>query len=213
MNLVTNFVRHHYLIVIHHGFFIYAFSGHPVLCLAVGLFISVLVGHKIGHLHFAHKSYKDTLLNKFFSIIYVTFLGQGSPMQLAYVHRLHHRFSDDGTDPHSPRWIGKWNVYFLNWKRSPIRAGLVEDFRGDVFQKFLNKYYRAFHFIFMGLIFLMGSAEAVGLFLSSVVVVNFHYMGITNSFSHNHNGAINNYKIKYIMPWGYKHKEHHEIYD
>jgi fatty-acid desaturase len=209
MNLVTNLLKNHYLLLMHHMFFAYALYYSPILMIIFGIFGAVVVGHKIAHLYFGHKRYENNWLDKTLSIIYVCVLGQGSPMQLAYVHRMHHKYADTINDPHSPAHLGRLNVYFLNWKKAKIEISIIKDYRNSNFQKFLTKHFKKIHISFLLSIYLIFGIIGI-LFVSSIIFFNFHYSSITNTFSHQNNNAINNNMIKYLMPWGYKHKEHHD---
>jgi fatty-acid desaturase len=184
-------------------------TSMPIITIILGIIGAIIIGHKIAHLYFGHREYTDGWTDKILSLVYVSILGQGSPMQLAYVHRMHHKYADTENDPHSPKHIGKTNVYFLNWKRSKIKTSIISDYRHSKFQKYLTKNTLKIHIIFLLFLFLLLGFNTVGI-VSSIVVFNFHYSSITNTFSHNNNGPINNYLIKYIMPWGYMHKEHHD---
>lgn len=180
----------------------------PLLSVLFGIVGAVIVGHKIAHLYFGHKIYQDSFKDKILSIIYVIVLGQASPMQLAYVHRMHHKYCDTDKDPHSPKYIGRLNVYFLNWRKMHLEPSIILDYRKSSFQKWLTKHFLKLHYLFLFVIWSFGGVIYAGL-ISSIVVFNFHYSSITNTFSHSTEGPINNHKIRMIMPWGYKHKDHH----
>lgn len=71
---------------------------------------------------------------------------QGSPVYWVAVHRLHHRFSDEHGDPHSPR-DGKWWSH-MGWllngslhNNSAILEKYAPDLMKDRFYRWLNHYH------------------------------------------------------------------------
>jgi fatty-acid desaturase len=54
------------------------------------------------HRYFSHKSYTATRPWKLFLAWLSLLVGQGGPLDWAYVHRIHHRLCDDELDYHSP---------------------------------------------------------------------------------------------------------------
>lgn len=199
------------VLLLHHFCSILLVFFNPLL-LIIGYFWGVFLGYVIGHRYIGHRLYEKTIKDKIIHLVYVIFLGQSSPASLAYIHRLHHKYSDTEKDPHSPKYIGKFNVYVQNWKLpSKIERNLYKDYFNDKFQKFLLEYYEQIHLIFF-LFFIIFINFDLGLALFSFArVVNFHYSGIINTFCHSNEGPINNNKLKYINPFGWNHKDHHEI--
>ena len=75
----------------------------------------VCVGWGIGlgyHRLHTHRSYKVPKIVEYFFAVCATMALQGGPIFWTAVHRIHHQYSDDHGDPHTPR-DGKWWAHML----------------------------------------------------------------------------------------------------
>ena len=75
----------------------------------------VCIGWGIGmgyHRLHTHRAYRVPRLVEYFFAICATLTLQGGPIFWTAVHRIHHQYSDDTGDPHTPR-DGKWWSHIL----------------------------------------------------------------------------------------------------
>jgi len=82
------------------------------------------------HRYFSHRSYKTSRVMQFLLAILGTSAIQKGPLWWAGAHRLHHRYSDQPGDPHSPR-VSFWYAH-QGWIFDPqwheTRIGEIRDF-------------------------------------------------------------------------------------
>lgn len=206
-----------YFLIVHHLLFIfgmyYITATFGFIYCIVPLFFSYLglyvIAHKGYHMNFSHKEYKDTISNKILSIICVIFTGWAtSPLGYALAHRLHHKYSDTEKDPHSPKYLNFYNLALGNWKKMRPEPALIKDFVASSFQKNLYKNRIYYHLMFV-IIFLI-----ITPFIISPIVVHFFWAtNLVNYLSH-YNGVLRNCPELFpIYPWGWKHKDHHLMYE
>lgn len=100
-----------------------------VLCLS--LFWARIFGITGGfHRYFAHRSYKTSRAMQFMLAFLGTSAIQKGPLWWAGTHRLHHRYSDQPGDPHSPR-VSFWHshqgwIFEPQWSETRIEE--IRDF-------------------------------------------------------------------------------------
>ncbi len=102
------------------------------------------------HRLLSHRSYKVPKWFEYLIVMggYLAF--EGSPIFWVTTHRLHHRYSDQEGDPHSPR-DGLWHA-FIGWMISPrVRYSKEEcvricpDLQRDAFYRFLHANHTRWH--------------------------------------------------------------------
>ena len=135
-NWLTRFV----LLVFHIGavaaFFFFSWQG---LILALLLWwVTGSLGIGMGyHRLLTHRSYKAPKWLEYLFTIFGTMTLQGGPIFWVAIHRLHHRYTDEPGDPHSPR-DGKWwshmgwitsgkSMHRTTEERAPYARDLVND--------------------------------------------------------------------------------------
>ncbi len=95
----------------------WGFTGHD-LALLVGFYVLTTVGITIGfHRLFTHKSFETYGFVKVILGILGSMAVQGSLMEWVAMHRIHHRYSDQEGDPHSPHHsgVGFWGAVKGAW--------------------------------------------------------------------------------------------------
>jgi stearoyl-CoA desaturase (delta-9 desaturase) len=87
------------------------------ITLFVAMYVVTMFGFEAGfHRFFSHGAFKATTAAKLFLGITGTMSGAGSILWWSTMHRVHHRFSDEPGDPHSPLLQGsKWSQRLLGW--------------------------------------------------------------------------------------------------
>jgi fatty-acid desaturase len=201
------------LILSHHisiiaGIYIYGFDVLIALCVfTLSVLWANLVGSKIMHFYFSHRTYKDSLKSYFYTLL-VIFTGLGSPISFVASHRQHHKYADTENDPHSPTQIGPWRVYFLFWKRQKISPRMISDIVRSKFQKWVHKNWFVGH-ILLSFIFFMVNPILLFFVISPFVVYTFHNASSTNVFSHMSGKSKDLPLMKLLNWWGWDHNVHH----
>jgi stearoyl-CoA desaturase (delta-9 desaturase) len=90
------------------------FFSWPAFFTALGLYwISLSLGIGMGyHRLLTHRSYQTPKWVEYFLAICGTLALQGGPIAWVATHRIHHKFSDQAGDPHTPR-DGKWWAHIV----------------------------------------------------------------------------------------------------
>lgn len=110
----------------------------------------VCVGWGIGlgyHRLHTHRSYKVPKIVEYFFAVCATMALQGGPIFWTAVHRIHHQYSDDHGDPHTPR-DGKWWAHML-WtlfgetlhSNTAVVGKYAPDLMQDRFYRLLNSWH------------------------------------------------------------------------
>lgn len=170
-----------------------------------GITNGVLIHRKYSHNLFVYK-------NKFFEFVSYTILiltGQGSPINWAYGHRVHHRYPDQKTDPQSPHTIGKFRTFFSLFPTKVIAwDGIINDLLTDHRLVMFHRLYIPLLIswnIVCGLINfeLLIYVVAIPTFITTIM------LGYVNTFAHSDKDNIKNLKGS-ILLWGEGyHATHH----
>jgi sn-1 stearoyl-lipid 9-desaturase len=168
--------------------------------------LCISVGH---HRLFSHSAFScHRLWHYVFAIQGAAFLNS-SPIQWAYVHLGHHRYSDTAEDPHETR-IG----YFFRYKHKPTPFPLqtsVMRLLKDPMHSFVHKY--------SALIFLAAAAVSYSIswyfFIFCFMIpmgYNLLSVGMFLVYSHRNGKAANQFWAEFIFPFAgeWVHTAHHE---
>lgn len=113
----------------------------PVLM--ISMFFFLMIGIEVGvHRYFAHKSFEATPLIRVVLAILGSMTAQGPIIYWVANHRLHHTYSDEQNDPHSPRQ-GLWHAH-MGWlfhHETPNTAYFTSDLLRDPVLFKLNRLY------------------------------------------------------------------------
>jgi len=202
-----------FLILLHHllialGILAYGFDPLWAFVLVFTAIVwGGIVGGKIMHYHFAHSTYKDSILNYILTFV-VMFTGLGSVLSFVASHRQHHQYADTEKDPHSPTHIGKFNVYFLRWKKQKISPTLFRDIAESGFQRFMHKYWLYFQLTSIAVLAIINPVF-VCFGISLFVAITFHIAGITNVLGHLNGEPRNAPELIFTHGPAWKHADHH----
>jgi fatty-acid desaturase len=182
------------VMVIFHVLAVAAFFFFSWTNLAVAIvlhWLAVGFGISLGYhrLH-THRGYKTSKLFEYFLAVCGTLTLEGGPIFWVATHRIHHQFSDQEGDPHSPR-DGKWWAH-MGWiltgksmhHDTTTLARYVPDLAKDRFHVWLTKYHYV-PMIVLGLVLLaLGGLPFLmwGIFLRTVV--GLHATWLVNSATH-----------------------------
>lgn len=189
------------------------------------VFISGL-GVAVGfHRYFSHKAFATSKFWQHAMLYFGCLACHGHPLFWVALHRgLHHRFSDEERDPHSPRH-GIWQAYqgyafSIDPKTVPLKAA-ADFLRAKDWQWSVKHYSRVVHGTWLALAalsLLVGPWLIVGVALAQVWAI--HQEALVNVVGHvNGLGAYRNYEtadksvnrpILGLLTWGQAlHNNHH----
>ena len=92
------------------------------------------------HRYFSHKEFKTTPTIEIVMLYCGLLCGVRSPLTWAGVHRMHHAYSDTPKDPHSPKHMGKWRVFFSLYRIKSIPRKFIKDLLKNPRVMFFHKY-------------------------------------------------------------------------
>ena len=160
------------------------------------------------HRYFSHAQFKTTPIIEIVMLYCGLLCGVRSPLTWAGVHRMHHAYSDTPKDPHSPKHVGKWRVFFSMYRIKTIPRKFIKDLLKNPRVMFFHKHGKTIwltHFIIT--FFIFGSVAIWVNFL----IVAFSYIGygVLNTFGHDLEGPVNRLWINLIAPFEGAHENHH----
>lgn len=144
----------------------------------------LIVGISSGlHRYFTHRSYETT---KFWeNLMLITSLPAtiGTPISWIGTHRVHHAYSDQDKDPHSPKQMGFFHSYFHIWNKTKIPSSIVSDIIKNKTARFIHNYYIKILLLYIIILYLID--PIVGIIVYSIpAVFMFHATALTNAFGH-----------------------------
>jgi len=142
------------------------------------------------HRLLTHRGYKTPKWVEYFLTICATLALEGGPIFWVATHRIHHQFSDQEGDPHSPL-DGKWWSH-MGWiltgksmhHDTTTLARYVPDLAKDPFHVWITKYHYVPIITVGAILFAVGGLPFLmwGIFLRTVVLLHFTWM--VNSVTH-----------------------------
>jgi stearoyl-CoA desaturase (delta-9 desaturase) len=175
------------------------------------------------HRLLTHRGYKAPLWLEYFMTVCATLALEGGPIFWVATHRIHHQYSDQEGDPHSPR-DGKWWSH-MGWilmgksmhHDTTTLAHYVPDLAKDKFYIWITKYHYV-PMIVLGLILLaIGGIPFVLWGIFARTVVGLHCTWMVNSATHmwgsrrfkTRDDSTNNFLVA-MFTWGEGwHNNHH----
>ena len=122
-----------------------------LICLILGHFLGC-IGQVIAlHRYFVHRAFKTNKFWHYFLMYISVIVGSGSTILYKSAHIKHHRYVDKEGDPHSPKYIGYWKVFFGYFfakeegKKSMIYA---KDLLRDTEHRFIHEHYFKIHVVY-----------------------------------------------------------------
>ena len=203
--------------------FFFTWKAFFVACLL--WWVSGSLGIGMGyHRLLTHRGYKTPKWVEYFLTLCATLALEGGPIFWVATHRIHHQYSDENGDPHSPR-DGKWWAH-MGWiltgksmhHDTTTLARYVPDLAKDKFHVWITKYHYV-PMIVSGLLLLgIGGLPMLlwGVFLRTVV--GLHATWMVNSITHTWGTrrfattdmSTNNWWVATFFTWGEGwHNNHH----
>ncbi len=153
----------------------------------------VCIGWGIGmgyHRLHTHRAYKVPKFIEYFFAVCAVLTLQGGPIFWVAVHRIHHKYSDDKGDPHTPR-DGRWWAHML-WtifgealhSNTAVTGKYAPDLMQDRFYRVLNTWHWVPLVILGAGLYIVGGVPYVlwGIFFR--VVFGLHATWLVNSATH-----------------------------
>jgi len=167
------------------------FSWKALFISALLWWISGSMGIGMGyHRLLTHRGYKTPKWVEYFLTLCATLALEGGPIFWVATHRIHHQFSDQDGDPHSPR-DGKWwshMGWILTGKSmhydTSILAYYVPDLAKDKFHVWITKYHYVPIIVVGVALLVLGGLPFLlwGMFLRTVM--GLHCTWLVNSATH-----------------------------
>ncbi|HKS72635.1 MAG TPA: fatty acid desaturase [Terriglobales bacterium] len=188
-----NWITASFMILFHVGAIaaLFFFSWKALFTLFFLWWVAGSLGIGMGyHRLLTHRGYKTPKWVEYFLTVCATLALEGGPIFWVATHRIHHRFSDQEGDPHSPI-DGKWWAH-MGWiltgksmhHDTTTLAKYVPDLAKDKFHVWITKYHYV-PMIVLGLALLaIGGLPLLlwGVFLRTVVLL--HCTWLVNSATH-----------------------------
>lgn len=128
------------------GLFYFDFSAVNIITTTVCFYLFSIVGVSLTlHRYYSHKSFEfKNSFTKWLCTLFAILAGRGSPLGWVYVHRLHHAYSDQEGDPHSPHNLGfkLFGFRHIEDHSGKMKVFLVKELMTKE-QLFINKWYFA----------------------------------------------------------------------
>jgi stearoyl-CoA desaturase (delta-9 desaturase) len=169
----------------------FMFSWQALVVAVILYWIAGSLGIGMGyHRLLTHRGYKTPKAVEYFLSLCGTLAVEGGPANWVVTHRIHHRFSDQEGDPHSPRDGGWWA--HMGWilvgraqEHPPaVLHRYAPDLMRDPFQRWLNRLY-IWPVVLVGLLlYALGGWPFVTWGLCLRVVLGLHSTWLVNSATH-----------------------------
>jgi stearoyl-CoA desaturase (delta-9 desaturase) len=164
------------------------FSTANIIITAICFYLYSIIGISITlHRYYSHKSFefKNKAL-KWICTVVAILTGRGSPLGWVYVHRLHHAYSDQERDPHSPHNLGfkLFGFKHIEDHSGKMKVFLVKELMTKE-QLFINKWYFA---IILAWLVLLGTINISLIYFAWVLPVMIVQLSQNcfNYFAHMH---------------------------
>ena len=170
---------------------LFMFSWQALIVAVILYWIAGSLGIGMGyHRLLTHRGYKTPKPVEYFLSLCGTLAMEGGPANWVVTHRIHHRFSDQEGDPHSPRDGGWWA--HMGWilvgraqEHPPaVLNRYAPDLMRDRFQSWLNRLY-IWPIVAVGLgLYALGGWPFLTWGLCLRVVLGLHATWLVNSATH-----------------------------
>ena len=149
----------------------------------VGWALSGIAVSCIYHRQIAHKLWQPkNKVIEYVCYFLVIASGQGSPLSWAYVHRLHHKYTDQDRDPQSPVTQSKWRTFFSYYKIEYPEIRLIRDLLQDKKIMFLHTHWNKLVCIYLVTLALIH--PMLVLYSGGVYVWCSFFVGVLNTWAH-----------------------------
>lgn len=169
----------------------FSFSWANLAALIVGNWLVGSLGVGIGyHRLLTHKSFQSPKWVEYLLTILGTMSIQDSPDKWVATHRMHHRFTEEGNDPHSTRdgfWWAQTGWLLFGIAQDHDKETLqryVPDLKNDRVHEFISLFYYVPVLLSAAVLFLIGGWSMVVWGVFARIVVGWHTTWFVNSLAH-----------------------------
>ncbi len=192
--------------------FIFFNINYFLFSIFIGWLLSGIAVSCIYHRQIAHKLWQPrNKIIEYFCYLLMIASGQGSPLSWAYVHRLHHKYTDQERDPQSPITQSKWRTFFSYYKIEHAEIRLIRDLLQDKKIMYLHTHWNKF--VCLYLIVLALIHPLLALYSGGVYVWCSLFVGILNTWAHKQSNSDSHAQTlpAPILFWGESyHATHHK---
>ncbi len=188
------------------------------LFIFVGYFFFLAFGIAIGfHRGLSHRTLKGEHPFTWFCLYFGTLASLGKPVEWALIHRLHHQYSDQPQDPHSPKHQGFWRILTNTWNLSHLdaRAAVKPQLVRDLFRVKSVMFFQRHYFSVIGgsilFLALIGGWQAVLFGYFWPVALTVFATSLVNSVCHLGGTARDNTLVTWLTFGEGMHGLHHEL--
>ena len=170
---------------------LFTFSWSNLAAAFVCWWVAASWGVGIGyHRLMTHRGFKTSKWMERVMATCATLAVQSGPIAWVTTHRIHHAFTDQERDPHSPRHGTYWSHIGWIFKGTAQRHSEVTqqryspDLTKDPYLRFIDQYYWVTSVVVGGILMLIGGWQMVlwGIFLRTVL--GWHFTWLVNSATH-----------------------------
>ena len=139
INLLTIFVFINSIV----GLFFVEYNITNIITMMISFYVLNILGvWMMMHRYYSHKSFELHPILKWMFTVIAVLTGRGSILGWVYLHRLHHAYSDQEKDPHSPHNLGYKMFGFGHMKKQEgeMKIFLVKELMTTE-QLFIHKWY------------------------------------------------------------------------
>jgi len=189
--------------------------------LIVGSLMSITAGY---HRLYAHRTYRANKFVEWVLLFFGTLATQGSVLQWAHDHRLHHKHVDTEKDPYSaPKGFWYSHMLWMFKKNEPLNERYLKDLIQDKVLVFQDRYYgfvmAGVNILAVALLWLL-TGDLIGAFvigfLARLFIVH-HSTWFINSLCHiwgsqpysSEHTAVNNFILAFLTYGEGYHNYHH----
>lgn len=125
------------------GLFFVDYTLSNILIMLISFYVLNILGvWMMMHRYYSHKSFELNPILKWMFTVIAVLTGRGSILGWVYLHRLHHAYSDQEKDPHSPHNLGYKMFGFGHMKKQEgeMKIFLVKELMTPE-QLFIHKWY------------------------------------------------------------------------
>jgi len=125
------------------GLFFVEYNITNIITMMISFYVLNILGvWMMMHRYYSHKSFELNPMFKWMFTVIAVLSGRGSILGWVYLHRLHHAYSDEGKDPHSPHNLGYKLFGFGHMKKQEgeMKIFLVKELMTPE-QLFIHKWY------------------------------------------------------------------------
>lgn len=150
-----------WLLTIPGVYYLYQYAPEMFWVTLVVFCVQQIVGFN-AYLHrlVAHRSYSTYRPIEFTMALLSVPCSMGSPIDWAWIHRVHHRYSDTEKDPHSYRHMGFFKALVnLQSLETKNRRCSMKDVYSDAMMQWFHRYYFYIHATIASSLFAIGGLE------------------------------------------------------